>query len=622
MTGPSIHSNPASASTREPPPAEQFYICDPGAGAIFATFHDAAEPAHDVTILLCPPFGWEDMCSYRSRREWAQSLARLGFAVLRIDLPGSGDSSGGPDDPERLRAWTAGVAAAARWLSKATGARRVVAIGIGLGGAIAHNALAAGAPIDDLVLWGAYARGRTHLRELRAFSSMESPGAAAQPAAASSAQDPGGGSLAVAGYVLSPETQSELQELDLAERDCPRLRAAHVLMLERDGRAVDARLKSSIERAGAKLTVGSGDGYAAMMMVELPHAVSADSVLEQVTTWLLSDVVGSERAREAAPAMRDSRTSVSSAEISTPDGTQVRETAIRIPHPLGDPVGVLTEPLNGALEMCAVWLNAGPQRRIGPNRMWVETARRWAALGVSSLRVDLNAIGDADGDPRQLLDVRSYFTNGYLEQVRLMLDTLEARGLGPRFILGGLCAGAYWSLRMAQDDGRVSAAVALNPAYVVYDGGLSSAIRQSRAVASRMLLGSTWRRALKGELTPAAHLLWMRTILAALARSSPRLPSRLFGRGVSDHDNAVAEVFDRLQEHDQRALILFAGEERLYGEMLASGSLSGLERWPNVSVQHIPFAGNMHTLRPTSLQQETHRLMDELLERELERLAR
>ena len=307
MTSQSIHAPLARASGPEGPSTESFYLWDGDDHAIFAILHEASEPAHDVAILMCPPFGWEDMCSYRSRREWAGSLAASGFAVLRIDLPGSGDSSGSPRDPERLRAWTSGVAAAARWLSGATGARRIVAIGIGLGGAIAYNALAAGAPIDDLVLWGVSARGRSHLRELRAFSYMESPQAAPgtttptpTPTPTSTVEEPSDGSLAVAGYVLSRDTQRELQELDLAELDCPRLQSAHVLMLERDGRAVDPRLKSSIEESGAKLTVRAGDGYAAMMMAELPHAVSAYGVFQTVASWLRSDVLVTDGAQAGA----------------------------------------------------------------------------------------------------------------------------------------------------------------------------------------------------------------------------------------------------------------------------------------------------------------------------------
>src|ERR1019366_4159704 len=48
---------------------------------------------------------------------------------------------------------------------------------------------------------------------------------------------------------------------------------------------------------------------------------------------------------------------------------------------------------------------------------------------------------------------------------------------------------------------------------------------------------------------------------------------------------------------------------------------SGLERWPNISLEHVAFPGEMHTLRPLVLQREAHRLVDELLQRELERIG-
>jgi pimeloyl-ACP methyl ester carboxylesterase len=590
------------------------------------------------------------MCSYRSRREWASHLAAAGFATLRIDFPGSGDSSGGPRDPERLRAWTDAVGACARWLSGTTGARRVVAVGIGLGGAIAYRALALGAPIDDLVLWGVSARGRKHVRELRAFSYLESPFGEADTTTAV-AEDPADGSLVVAGYVMSPETQRELDELDLAELDCRRLDSARVLMLERDGRAVDARLQATIEGCGAEVTVSAGDGYAAMMMAELPHAVSAHAVFETVSCWLTAadtreqdtqrqdppDVLstraqasnGAARASEIQAAAktrepasdtitrsdREGPAEASCAEISMPDGKRVRETPITISHPLGDPLGILAEPLGPALGLCAIWLNAGPQRRIGPNRMWVETARRWAALGVPTFRVDLAAIGDAEGDSRPLLQVSSYYTSDYLEQVRLVLDTLQARGLPPRFVLGGLCAGGYWALRVAQEDSRVSATASLNPGYLVYDGGLSNAIGMSRGVLSNLRRGATWKRLLRGQVTPSAHLAALRTLLAGLCRTLLRLPARVLRR---EADDDLTRAFNRLKEQDQRALVLFAGEERLYTNLLTTGRLAGLDRWPNISVQHIEVAGDMHTLRPLNLQREAHQLVDELLERELE----
>src|ERR1700761_910738 len=214
------------------PPPRPLYVSSDGGGPIFAVFHEPNQQA-EVAGLICPPFGEEDMSSYRSRREWAAALAGDGYPALRFDFPGSGDSGGGPRDEDRLRAWTQAVDASAQWLSQATGARRIVALGIGLGGAIAYRALALGAPIDDLVLWGVCARGSRHLRELRAFSLMAAP-QLQDDAASVLSEQAADGSLEVSGYVLSAETQRELSELDLAQLDC-RLDTARVLLLERDG---------------------------------------------------------------------------------------------------------------------------------------------------------------------------------------------------------------------------------------------------------------------------------------------------------------------------------------------------------------------------------------------------
>ncbi len=56
--------------------------------------------------------------------------------------------------------------------------------------------------------------------------------------------------------------------------------------------------------------------------------------------------------------------------------------------PHGRLFGVLSRRSGEQAEPTGVLLNAGPQRRTGPNRMWVEIARRWAAKGVPTLRLD------------------------------------------------------------------------------------------------------------------------------------------------------------------------------------------------------------------------------------------
>ena len=78
-----------------------------------------------------------------------------------------------------------------------------------------------------------------------------------------------------------------------------------------------------------------------------------------------------------------------------------------------------------------LFVNAGPQRRTGPNRMWVEAARRWAAAGVPSLRIDLSGIGDSPGDDSALVRIDAFYTDDYVAQTHAALDAPEL-GLGPR----------------------------------------------------------------------------------------------------------------------------------------------------------------------------------------------
>ena len=80
--------------------------------AVCAVFHrPAPDAARDTAVILCPPFGFDEVCSYRPRREWARRLASAGYGALRVSYPATGDSGGDPRDPGRLDAWVNSVAA-------------------------------------------------------------------------------------------------------------------------------------------------------------------------------------------------------------------------------------------------------------------------------------------------------------------------------------------------------------------------------------------------------------------------------------------------------------------------------------------------------------------------------
>ncbi len=600
-------------------------------------------------MLLCPPFGWEDMCSYRSRRDWAEHLARAGYPALRLDLPGSGDSAGGPSDPDRLEAWTRAAAGAARWLRQVSDAREVVAIGIGLGGMVACRAALQGAPIEELVLWQVPARGRALVRELRAFAALEvayipdpdrhEPAAEPQPL-----ED---GALVANGYLLSADTVADLQRLDLASAAPGARGPRRALLLGRDGLKLDERLRDALERTGTTVAVADGPGFGEMTL-EPQEARPPTAVFELVDRWLREGDASAAGGPSIAPhtastdpacpapdASRAGAQTEAPSRVGTQDelhlshaGVELRERPITVEAPEGPLFGILTEPLGERTGLAAVLVNAGAQRHIGPNRMWVEIARRWAARGVPTLRFDLGGIGDSDGDAAALAHVAGIYKPAYGPQLHAALATLGGRGLPERFVVLGLCAGGYWSIHAALEDERVRLAILLNTRSLIWDEGVYG-VRRARELRERLLLGSTWRKALHGELDLARHLETAR----ALAGRATRVPRRLRARLGADTQDAdppdsldrtteLAHMFERLQARDQHALLLFTGREPLHRELAERGLLARMASWPNVEIAIRGTSADTHTLTPLWLQRQVHELVDRALEQELARPPR
>ena len=460
-----------------------FYIGS-GASAAFAVFHPAASaaPSGKPPVLVCPPWGWDDVASYRVRREWARRLAVAGFPTLRFDLPATGNSGGAATDDGIVPGWIAATLAAASWLADAEGGGDgIAALGIGLGGTLALEAVAAGAPISALALWGAPGRGKRFVRETQAFSRMQ-PWLAGEVGA--DGFDPGvpEGWLEAGGFAVGPETLAELKAMKVELPTGSALSRA--LLLDRDGIAADPELAEALENAGVAVERGEGKGWEGLVshpeLAVVPEGTAAD-----LQAWLLAEPPGQVTAPSPPPSSETLGLEV--------DGVAVRETATALDESWGRTIGILAEPAARAdvpadEGLCAVFLNAGAVRSVGPNRMWAETARRWAAAGVPSLRADLQGIGEADGDPPGTLQIGDFYAPRFGPQVPALLDELERRGLGRRFVLVGLCSGGYWTFRTAVADPRVAAAFLVNAGALRWVDDLPQqreARRTSRAMESR-----------------------------------------------------------------------------------------------------------------------------------------
>ncbi len=210
--------------------------------------------------------------------------------------------------------------------------------------------------------------------------------------------------LVAGGFLLSGQTVAEIERVEVPDLHFPRpLRRA--LLLDRDGLPVDERLHEHLLAHGLECSVQPGPGYGEM--IAKPHTARAPrSVFATVARWLSAHP---RTARSEAQIERS--VDVRRAAAKTPQSPTaeahladtVIESVFTAPQPFGSLFGVLASPVEpGASGLCAVLLNAGAIRRVGPNRMWVEAARRWATDGIPTLRLDLEGIGDADGNGERL----------------------------------------------------------------------------------------------------------------------------------------------------------------------------------------------------------------------------
>ena len=568
---------------------------------MFAVFHDVSGAGPRTGVILSPQFGWEAMCSHRPRRAWAERLASAGLPVLRIDHAATGDSSGSPDDPDLLDAWTAGVDAAVRWLRDGAGCSRVAVVGLELGGLVAVRAVASGTPADDLVLWNVPATGRTLVRTLRAFGRFEH--APAPPPELGPDADLPAGSQIAGGYVMTAATLTDLGALDLAAPGLALTADLRVLLLGRDDLPADPALEAALGDAGACVDVLPGPGYSAMT-AEPTEAVPPLETADTVTSWL----------RAAPPRPPAGASGAGPVARDTLELAGVRETPVAIQQPFGELFGILTEPVGDRAGVCAVLLNAGALTHAGPNRMWVEAARRWAARGVPSLRLDLEGIGEADGDETAYADVGAFYTEVLIPQVLAALDDLGRRGLPQRFVLLGLCSGAYWAFHAALLDARITGVYLVNPRALLWDDEVR-ALQQVRKLR-KLARPSTWRRALDTGQSTTRPSVIARAVAELAVTRARALPARVAGQpdpAAGGYDRS----FDAFEAAAARGVFLFTGDEPLHDELVRGGEVERLERWPSIELHLVAQTVQTHTLRPFWCQRRVHALLDAALAQDL-----
>jgi pimeloyl-ACP methyl ester carboxylesterase len=559
-----------------------FYL-DRRGEPVFAIFDPpAAERPARTGVLICPPWGWDEVASYRSRRRWAELLAAEGHPVLRIDLPGTGDSGGGPATPELLDSWVEAVGLAGEWLRGEGGATGLALLGLGLGALLAEEALARGLVAEELVCWGAPPSGRHFAREMKAFAALQA-GRPAESAAGPKALPDGW--LEAGGFALSEDTLGALKRLEPSGVPVSR----QALLIGRDGVA-DTAGAERLAAAGVEVTEDPGVGWGDF--VAHPETTSLPAGVEQVVRGWLGRAAGESEA--LAPATEPPAPDAAP-RASFGDAGGLTEEPVSLREPFGDAFGILARPVAAGAEAdhCTVFLNAGAIRHIGPNRLWTEAARDLARAGRPSLRIDLESIGEADGDPARRAQVADFYDTAFVAQVVGVLDWLERAGVARRFRLVGLCAGAYWAFRTGLVDDRIESTVLLNSGALVWHSRILEE-RDGRRFG-RLFKRHWWGMLIRREIKASSVLHLGRLIPAGLAR----LARRPLGRRPASGGSAIADDLSALPA-DRRVVMGFSGSEPLREELEAVGVVEHLALWPGVEVVELP--GADHTLRSATAQ--------------------
>lgn len=194
---------------------------------LFATYHPPQTPQPaQMAVLLCNPFGQEAVRLHRFYKVLAERLARSGFAVMRFDYFGTGESDG-DDTAGNLACWQQDVLQAHQELMSRSGAPHAAWFGARLGGTVALQA-AARVPtaLARLILWEPVLDGPAYLAQL-AQDHVRSITRTGQPAIRPVGDVPAGQAL---GFGMSPALIEQVQQLQ-ASSDTSAVRTRRITML-------------------------------------------------------------------------------------------------------------------------------------------------------------------------------------------------------------------------------------------------------------------------------------------------------------------------------------------------------------------------------------------------------
>lgn len=376
-------------------------------------------------VVICPSLGKESMDSVRLYRTLARELSGRGFVVLWFDYLGLGDSSLAQDRDAAVHDWKASVGHAVGYLTQ-IGAQSVTAIGVRAGCLILDAYMGESAGIDRIVYLDPSATGRRYLREHNALFRLAIGDDAGRP-----------GESTIIGQRLTERAAREFSGLRIGTNPVAD-HGLHGVLLVRRNEVTDGRVTELEAAEGVDSVITGGLAECAQPRdIPLPIPVAA---VEAIVGWI-------DRANASATHPVQPVYSSSAIMRSRDETDAVRETIEHI-GPKGL-FAIRTEPVaesarNGS---AVVFFITSNDYHVGPNRTWVELARRIGPDGTTSIRWDpagRGMSGAVTGESWQ----RTYSS----AQIDDAVAVATSAGSEPsRLQLVGICSGAWYAAQTARE---------------------------------------------------------------------------------------------------------------------------------------------------------------------------
>ena len=397
----------------------------PPAKPLFGMLHVPERKEARGGVVICPPLGREHVTTYRGVKQLAERLCASGLVVLRFDYAGTGDSFGDQQTPNAAAEWISNIGMALDYLH-CSGVQEVALAGLRAGALLAALASREHSNLRGLALWDPVRQGRQYVREQRATQRLVSQGSTAETDVECTE---------LLGCILHNSTLAQLNDMDLAAAldgiEIP------VLMALRAPSTPDEWPSSEAENRN----------LSHLLLEDHESFVSPSSFIFQVPTAAIASLANAIQAwfgtefSAINPALR------TEAIYQTAPGIMIRETLAF--HSKG-----LFSICNAPLETNAntnsvVFHGTATEHRIGPVRLWTESARQLATQGIRSYRFDLQGVGDSGSVSN------NESTPSYTQRARQdSITFVQSIAIPPsHLIMTGVCSGAWHSAYVARKIG-------------------------------------------------------------------------------------------------------------------------------------------------------------------------